>query len=183
MAVLLAGVQTASATEIETALHSFVEANVMPWVQDPVLIDAVNAHNAVSAGYDATKVLQVDAQWMAEIGGSDTPLINAVIESAASNFLRMHVGESGGAIYEIFVMDAKGLNVAASGLTSDYWQGDEAKFQKTYGVGADAFNYGEVEFDESSQQYQAQVSFSLTDPTSGELIGAVTVGINPDSVM
>jgi hypothetical protein len=38
-------------------------------------------------------------------------------------------------ITEMFVMDAKGLNVGQSDVTSDYWQGDEAKWQKTYGAG------------------------------------------------
>ena len=81
-------------------------------------------------------------------------------------------------IAEVFIMDAQGLNVAASAVTSDYWQGDEAKFQQTYGVGPDAVHISEVELDESTQTYQAQVSLSLTDPATGALIGAVTFGLN-----
>ena len=74
--------------------------------------------------------------------------------------------ETGGAITEVFVMDAQGLNVAASGPTSDYWQGDEAKFQETYLKGAEAIHVSEVEFDESSQTYSVQVSVtSVTVPS------------------
>ena len=80
-------------------------------------------------------------------------------------------------------MDAQGLNVAASGLTSDYWQGDEAKFTETYGKGAGAVHFGEVEFDESSQTYQAQISVTVTDPATGQPIGAITVGVDAAHLM
>ena len=62
-------------------------------------------------------------------------------------------------------------------MTSDYWQGDEAKVQKTFGAGAGAVFVDEIELDESTQTYQGQVSFALTDPASGEVIGAVTIGL------
>jgi hypothetical protein len=77
-------------------------------------------------------------------------------------------------------MDNKGLNVGQSGITSDYWQGDEAKWQKTYGKGPDAILIDDVEFDESSQTFQSQVSLPVVDSISGEVIGAVTVGVNMD---
>jgi hypothetical protein len=80
-------------------------------------------------------------------------------------------------------MDAQGLNVAASGITSDMWQGDEAKFQKTYSVGADASHFGDVELDESSRRYQAQISLTIVDAASGAAIGAVTVGIDAEALM
>ena len=80
-------------------------------------------------------------------------------------------------------MDAQGLNVAASSVTSDYWQGDEAKHQETYGKGAGAVHFSAIEFDESSQMYQAQISISLSDPDSGAVIGAMTIGVDADSLM
>ena len=48
-------------------------------------------------------------------------------------------------------MDAMGLNVAASDVTSDYWQGDEAKFKKTYAVGS-----GAIFIDELSVQWNEE---------------------------
>ena len=44
--------------------------------------------------------------------------------------------------------------------------------------GPDAVHVSEVEFDESSQTYQMQVSMSVTDPASGAVIGAVTFGLD-----
>ncbi len=89
---------------------------------------------------------------------------------------------AGGAITEIFTMDLNGLNVAASDTTSDYWQGDEDKFSQTYLIGAGAVHISDVEFDESSQSYQAQVSITLVDPGTNAAIGAMTVGLNADEL-
>ena len=36
----------------------------------------------------------------------------------------------------------------------------------------------DVEFDESSQAYQSQVSVAVVDPKTNKVIGAVTVGVN-----
>ena len=80
-------------------------------------------------------------------------------------------------------MDALGLNVAASDTTSDYWQGDEAKFTETYGVGPDATHLGDIELDESSQSYQGQISMTIVDPATGSAIGAITVGVNADALL
>lgn len=90
--------------------------------------------------------------------------------------------DSQGLITEVFIMDNRGLNVGQSDLTSDYWQGDEAKWQKTYQMGPDAVFVDEVELDESSQRFQTQVSFSITDLVSGEVIGAVTIGIDAEGL-
>lgn len=75
-------------------------------------------------------------------------------------------------------MDARGLNVAASVATSDMWQGDEAKFQETFPFGPDAVHFSEIEYDESTQVYQGQISLSLKDPETGDVIGAITVGVD-----
>jgi hypothetical protein len=86
--------------------------------------------------------------------------------------------ESGGLFTEIFAMDAKGLNAAQSVVTSDYWQGDEAKFSESFGIGPDAVHLGEIEQDESTQTFQSQVSITITDPATGAPIGAITAGID-----
>src|SRR3546814_10661759 len=80
-------------------------------------------------------------------------------------------------------MDDKGLNVGQSDVTSDYWQGDEAKWQKTYSVGPNAIFVDKVDQDESTQKFQTQVSMSVVDPASGKAIGAVTVGLDVEMLM
>jgi hypothetical protein len=101
----------------------------------------------------------------------------------AADFLRGQVDASGGRITEVFIMDRHGLNVAASAMTSDMWQGDEAKFTETYSMGAGAVHFSEVELDESTQRYQAQISVTIVDPSSGEPIGAMTVGVDAEALL
>ena len=95
--------------------------------------------------------------------------------------LRQRVEDSAGVISEIILMDDRGLNVAVSAVTSDFWQGDEAKFLETFPKGADAVHIGEVELDESSQTYQVQVSFTVSDVETGAPIGAETLGLNAEA--
>ena len=81
---------------------------------------------------------------------------------------------------EIFVMDDQGANVAMTDKTSDYWQGDEAKFKKSYNNGAGGVHISDVEFDESTQTYSVQVSVPVKDGDA--VIGAVTIGIDVDQM-
>jgi len=81
---------------------------------------------------------------------------------------------------EIFVMENQGANVAMTDKTSDYWQGDEDKFRKSFAGGAGAIFVDEVKFDESTQTYQVQVSVPVMD--GGKAIGAITFGIDVDKI-
>ncbi len=179
MAAMLAA--PAYASDASSAMTAYVKESILAWTSNPAIVDAVIARNGETAALSEAEIVDLDNQWRSEVGGASTPIIDSVIGNGASEFLRQHVAELGGLITEIFVMDSRGLNVASSGVTSDYWQGDEDKFQQTHGVGPEAFHVGEVEFDESAQTYQGQVSYTLRDPASGEAIGAVTVGLNAEA--
>lgn len=181
-AAFASAAQMTFAAEPHDAMQAYVDTSVMGWAQDAAIVDAINAQNARTAGYDAARIDELDQTWRAEVGtGSD--LVNGVLMNAAADFLRSQVDASGGMITEVFIMDAHGLNVAASDATSDYWQGDEAKFQETYPKGAGAMHFGEIEFDESSQTYQAQISITISDPATGTPIGAMTIGIDAETLM
>jgi hypothetical protein len=146
--------------------------------QDPGLVAAIMAQNAETAGYDAAQIDTLDKQWRAEVDAADKPLIDKVMGTEASAALGAAQDASAGLFTEIFATDAMGLNVAQSTVTSDYWQGDEDKFSKTYSVGPDAVFLGEVEQDESTQTYQSQVSITVVDPATGSPIGSITAGVD-----
>jgi len=48
--------------------------------------------------------------------------------------------------------------------TSDYWQGDEAKFTESFKGGSGAVHIGDVEFDQSAQAYLVQISVPVMPP-------------------
>ncbi len=172
----------ATANDFEAKMQSFLESEIMTWAQDQVLLDAIRSQNAETAGLSQEEIDTLDAAWQEQIGLADRPTITPIIENPASDFLRDRVAEAGGTITEVFIMDSRGLNVAASDVTSDYWQGDEAKFSETFPRGAGAAHFGEVEFDESSQTYQSQISIPVVDPSSNTVLGAMTVGVNAEAL-
>lgn len=169
--------------EFEPALRAYLENEVRSWAQSPVLVDAIRAMNAERSGYDQAQIDAMDTAWRAEVGAASTPTITPIIENDAAAFLRDQVAASGGRITEVFIMGAHGLNVASSGLTSDMWQGDEAKFTASFGAGADGVHIGDIELDESTQSYQGQISLTIVDPDTGEPIGAMTVGVDAESLL
>jgi hypothetical protein len=168
----------AAANDFLPAIKSYLDSDIRTWTADPRLAEAIVAQNALTSGYTQADIDRLDLAWRAEVGSDDSALIGGVVDNPASDALRDVVAASGGVITEIFIMDAQGLNVAASGVTSDYWQGDEEKFTATFPLGADAVHISEVELDESTQSYQAQVSLPMTDPVTGAVIGAITVGVD-----
>lgn len=182
-AMLPAVATSVSANEYAPAMSSYLENEIRSWASSSILVDAINAQNERTEGYDQGMIDQLDLAWRAEIGTSSTPTITPVLNNAAAEFLRGQVTASGGRVTEIFIMDAHGLNVAASAMTSDMWQGDEAKHAQTYSVGPDAVHFGDVELDESTQSYQGQISLTITDPKSGLAIGAMTIGIDAESLI
>ena len=180
--VLMSSVPAFAGDGHKDAAEAFIKKTVMPWVESAEVVDAIKAQNQQNAALDQGQIDKLDKQWRAEVDASDRPLINKVLKNALSQYLASKKDAAGGAITEMFVMDNKGLNVGQSDVTSDYWQGDEAKWKKTYKVGADTIFVDDIEKDESTQELQAQVSVSIKDPASGQVIGAITVGVNVEQL-
>lgn len=179
---LLAAPSLASTEDGHAApVSQYVKSKVMTWINDPVVINAVKAQDARNENLTQADINALDRKWRVEVESPEKPLIDGILENKLSKFLQEKQAASKGIITEIFVMDNKGLNVGESDVTSDYWQGDEAKFQKSYGAGPDGFFVDAAKKDESTQQFQAQASFTLKDKT-GKPIGAVTVGISLDNL-
>jgi hypothetical protein len=106
---------------------------------------------------------------MAEIRGSATSKwLQAQLEKAPK-----------GAVTEIFVMDGWGWNVGQTGGTSDFYQGDEGKWQKTF-AGASETGVEVLPIVEEDGMKISQVSLPIKDGDKN--IGAVTIGVNVDKL-
>ncbi|TKW61071.1 MAG: hypothetical protein DI628_00100 [Blastochloris viridis] len=143
----------------------------------PAIIAAIKAQNTEHASLDAAGITKLDNEWKAETTAADKPFINKVLSNTTSAELKKIMDASGGKYVEIFVMDNKGLNVGQTGITSDYWQGDEAKFTGVFPkVGATTSTA--PEFDESAQAFVAEVNGTIADGTTA--IGTYTVKISAE---
>lgn len=145
------------------------------WGKIPALITAVKTQNAKGLSIDTIK--DIDKAWRATLGIDDTmkALMN---NSAAKELLKLESSKP--YFTEVFLMDNQGANVAMTNKTSDYWQGDEAKFTESFVGGRGAIHIGKVEFDKSAQAYLVQVSVPVMD--DGQAIGAITIGVNLDNL-
>jgi len=171
----------AFAGEANPKMLDYIEKNLRPLMADAMVQSAVKQANAQHAGLAESDILDLDTQWRDQVGKPAQPLITPVVNSDASNLLRRLVAGADGVVTEVILMDNHGLNVAVSDVTSDYWQGDEAKFTNSFGVGADGMDVSEVELDESTQTYQMQVSIVIPDAETGAPIGAMTIGLNAEA--
>lgn len=170
------------ANDFKAALTDFATKDAQAIVSNSDIISAINEQNMKNSNLSDADILALDKQWRAQIGDANAKLISDKLNRPLSKELVKIQEESAGKITEIFIMDNKGLNVAQSAITSDYWQGDEAKWQQTYLIGPKAFHISEVEEDESTQMFQSQVSHAISDPATGKTIGAVTIGINVEEL-
>ncbi len=185
-AVLACAISALPALAVEShvdLMTRFAEDTARAWTIDPVVIAAIRAQNARNANISQGSIDKMDKQWRAETKVADRPLIDSVLSTELSKKLMDVKANARGMITELFVMDNKGLNVGQSDATSDYWQGDEDKWQKTFLIGPGAIFIDEIEMDESTQTFQSQLSLSITDPVTGQVIGAVTVGVDVDQLL
>ena len=147
-------------------------------LQQPVTILSVTSSNKHHEGVQQAEIDKLDEAWKTEAKSDDQPLIAEILSSPLSSYLLYTQAKSAGLFTEIFVMDKFGLNVGQSSVTSDYWQGDEDKFQKTFAVGPDAVFIDEPEYDDSTKTWRVQVNLTIVDPSSKAAIGAATAEIN-----
>jgi hypothetical protein len=142
---------------------------------DPEVVKAVIAKNA--EGETAEAIRRKDRDWG---GPAGAPLRKALTQGPCAQRLR-DVVKDDPLVAEAILMDAKGASVCLSRETSDYWQGDEAKWQKTFLEGREVLVEEPAE-DASSGVFAVQLSVPVVD--KGHRIGALclTLKVRKDAV-
>jgi hypothetical protein len=162
-----------SATEMQKLLADEAK-RLQAWGNDPAIVAAVKAQNA--KGVTAAQVKSLDEQWAA---GKAETLVKQINTGPCADHLRTLVATNA-AYGETFIMDDQGALVCATAKTSDYWQGDEAKWQRAYNEGKGGVFIDRPKFDDSSAQRLAQISVPVFDKDAA--IGAITIGISIDKL-
>ncbi|MCI4662014.1 MAG: hypothetical protein MRY63_09375 [Neomegalonema sp.] len=170
--------------EPEPALpdSSLIDAKVIAFLREfldnPIVAVAITEQNARYGSLTSERILALDNQWRAEREAADQPLIAPTLANPLSSYLTRRQVQTAGLVIEVFAVDHNGLNAGQSAVTSDYWQGDEAKFQKTFPMGASAVFVDEAEANDALGIRIAQVSLTIADPRTGDPIGAATFDVN-----
>jgi len=152
--------------------------DIREWLMVPLVDTAVSAQNTRYGALGQAKIDDLDKDWRAQREVNDQPLIAATLGNPLSTYLTQIQAKSLGLFTEIFVMDRNGLNVGQSSVTSDFWQGDEAKYQKTFPVAPGHVFVDEPEYDESRGIWRAQVNMALIGREAAGNVGVATIEIN-----
>ncbi|WP_244271669.1 hypothetical protein [Stappia indica] len=163
--------------DIKALVDDAFIAQTREWLANPIVPLSINAQNELRGNLSQAEIDALDQQWVTERESNDKPLISATLSAPLSIYLLRVQAKTLGLYTEIFVMDANGLNVGQSSITGDYWQGDEAKFQKTFPNGANAVFLDEPEWDGDRKIWVAQLNLTIADDTA-KPIGAATVEVN-----
>lgn len=162
-----------AAEEVPKTLISFAETVLADFGKDPGIIQEVLIQNNRNLPLGTIK--QLDDAWKAN-KSLDRFMWEKLSNTCAFYLVRFQIENP--FIVEIFVMDNQGANVGQTNKTSDYWQGDEAKFIDSYKNGAGAVQFGDAEYDASVDEIIVQVSVPVM--AGPQAIGAITFGVSLD---
>jgi hypothetical protein len=149
-------------------------AKINEIAKDPAIVAAIKEQNARKM--QLADIQLTDKLWMDQ---KDT-LSATMLKNACSQRLQEIVKAEGGLFSESFAMDQQGANACMSSRTSDYWQGDEPKWQKAFNGGKGATFIDERKYDSSARAVLVQVSVPVM--SAGKVIGTLTVGVNIDKL-
>jgi hypothetical protein len=130
-----------------------------------------DAQQQSSAPLGRERIRQIDAAW--QRGEDPEGLATSLGGNACADALRALLGSSHG-FGEAFVTDSRGALVCMSRRTSDYWQGDEAKWSRSWAGGTGAVFVSKVSRDDSTGLELMHISVPIR--ADGGLVGVLTVG-------
>lgn len=141
----------------------------------PIVVNAVSVQN--QKHLSQTIIQQRDKVWVNS--GDNTPFKQAMLSSPASQYLA-NIATQNPSFTELLLIDEQGANVAVYPLTSDYWQGDEMKWQSIF-IEKRSSYVGSMEYDQSSGLNSIQISLPIQE--NGKPIGVIVVGVKLSHIL
>lgn len=169
--------ESAQLTRVAEYTAAAIDAYVYRRILDAALLARVpDVRRAAADGnaqpYDAARVGDLDKQWQARATAAAAQ--KTLLSSAASRFLADLVKND--SIYrEVLVTDRHGRLVAASNLTSDYYQADEGWWINAFDNGRGRVNVSDVRRDESAHVYAFEIAVPVPAPGTDAIAGVMKV--------
>jgi hypothetical protein len=137
---------------------------------DPLIVDAVAACNRDNADLPHADIVRLDAAWQEATGLNE--FMRSLLTNECAEYL-LDFQEANDGFPEIFITDQKGLIVATTNRTSDYYQADEDWWVRGYDAGRGRSYYGELEYDESAHAEAIAIYVPVRDPGTARAIGVI----------
>jgi hypothetical protein len=155
----------------DAKVKAFAVAKLVPLIGHEVLVREIKAQNARKVAL--ADIQAIDKAWTG--AEQELPIQKEKLTNPCAEAIRS-IAKDLPALREVFAMDDQGANVGQNNLTSDYWQGDEDKWTKSYAGGKGGVEVGKAKFDKSAGVTLQQVSLPIVDG-DGMVVGAITFGI------
>ena len=133
-------------------------------MQDSAILDAVQAGNRRDRSITPGQIEALDKDWRTPRSELPEKLTDRKCNQSLKLFQRTFPGFA-----EIFVTNARGVNVCQTNKTSDYYQADEDWWRQTFSRGE--WRRDSLEFDESAGVFAIPVYLPVRDPDRGGVIG------------
>jgi len=145
---------------------------VFRWIKaSPEISEALKGKLEIER-FDHLYLDSLERKWLAP----KSTLVKSVLDRPLSKKLAKDALKKFQDVKEIIVFDRSGALVAASGVTSDYYQGDEMKFTQTFSKNQNQF-FDRLRFDESTGKFLVQITVVLKPAKSTERSLGITIGI------
>lgn len=150
-------------------VKEYMKKELIQYCVNPVFVKEIEKQNAKKTPF--SEIEKIDRQWIdAE---DEIPIMTELMNNTCAKEIKRIVSLQK-ALGETFVMDKQGANVGQNDVTSDYWQGDEAKWTDTFTKGG--VWVGKDALDKSTYTKLQHVSLPIINE-KGDIIGAVCFGI------
>ncbi|WDD98789.1 PDC sensor domain-containing protein [Thalassomonas actiniarum] len=133
----------------------------------PLVIEALKESNKHCR--NIVDIMKLDASWQA-----NRKLQQKILQNPIAKQVEQMTNSTNNRIVEVLIMDKSGTLVGAFPKTTDYWQGDEAKFQQPIVLRGEFV--GPTKWDPSTQTYSFIFSFLIRE--NSEIIGVLAAGLD-----
>jgi hypothetical protein len=134
------------------------------------VVEAVRTANEKNAELTKAEIHRLDEKWQ------NTDGLDDFIKSFLTNECAQHLldfQEAHDEFPEVFITDRRGLIVAETNRTSDYYQADEQWWTQAYQDGRGQTHHGPIEYDESACAEAISLYVPVVDPDTQQAIGVV----------
>lgn len=141
---------------------------------------------AIEAGPDTTslsEILNLDAQWQALAPRQHSEMARFIASQEASIAMNRWQKNHQSLVTEVMLTNSIGALVAMSGLSSDFWQGDEAKFEHHIRKDANSLYISPVYYDESTSRFQVVVSKPIIAEDRWIPLGVLVIGLDVEEAL
>ncbi len=134
-----------------------------------------------AAGERLEALLERDRAWINADEAARAALAEPLLNNETAAQLRRFQQSAPTRYAEIMLTDAAGALVAATNVTTDYYQADEAWWQRAYDEGAGATYVGPIAYDKSAEVFSLDVVTAVRDE-AGRALGVLKVSHEVDAL-